>query len=68
MAHAQQDSSAPDAERATDLEAGIAHIFARLRDAGEDSGGLTAEGAAPIDDGATFDLLGELDRLWRDGA
>jgi hypothetical protein len=69
MAHAQQDSSAPaDAGSAPELDTGIAHIFARLRDAGEGTAELTAEGAAPIDDGATFDLLGELDRLWRDGA
>lgn len=66
MAHAQQDST--DADGAPDLVAGIADIFARLREAAEGTGDLTAEAATPVDDGATFDLLGELDRLWRDGA
>ncbi len=66
MAHAQPDSS--DADGTPDLAAGIADIFARLRDAADGTGDLTAEAAAPVDDSATFDLLGELDRLWRDGA
>jgi hypothetical protein len=62
---------AGDDGASADLEAGIAAVFARLREAVDSDGaGLArdAADAATVDDGTTFDLLGELDRLWRGDA
>lgn len=68
MATAQPGFSAPaEGEGGPDLEAGIADIFTRLRDAIEGSDHMDRE-AGPVDDSATYELLGELDRLWRGDA
>jgi hypothetical protein len=52
-----------------ELETGIASIFAALRAAGEGADDDTThardEDAAAFDDTHTFQLLGELDRLWQ---
>lgn len=50
-----------------DLEAGIAAVFAAIRDSGVGFDGEADPGAetAVEDDGATFALLGELNRLWQ---
>lgn len=67
MAHPHQHPSTPEAGAAPDLESGIADIFTRLRNAVE-SGEVAAPESPPVDDGTTFALLGELDRLWRGDA
>ena len=68
MATAQPAFSAPaEGEGGPDLEAGIAAIFARLRDAAEGHDDVDSV-ARPVDDGVTYELLGELDRLWRGDA
>ena len=64
-------SRGPDEGGSTsDLEAGIAAVFARLRATGDgdDAGFAREPTGAAVDDGTTFDLLGELDRLWRGDA
>jgi hypothetical protein len=60
---------APIAGEHDDLEAGIAAVFEAIRNNG---GGFDAEAdseaafdSAIDDDGATFELLGELNRLWQ---
>lgn len=61
----------PEAEagEATDydeLETGIASIFAAIQAAGDEpDDGDDAAGDTPFDDETTFQLLGELDRLWQ---
>lgn len=68
MVDVEPGMSAPaEGEGAPDLEAGIAAIFTRLRDAAESHDG-TAPLAEPVDDSVTYELLGELDRLWRGDA
>ena len=68
MATPQPSFSAPaEGEGGSDIEVGIAQIFSRLRDAAAGSGGLERQ-AEPVDDSATYELLGELDRLWRGDA
>jgi hypothetical protein len=72
MARGNASNSAPaaddaDSTAAPDLEAGIAAVFAVLRAAGEGDGADTPS-EPPVDSGATFELLGELDRLWRNDA
>jgi len=62
------DSGAGDASDYDELETGIASIFAALQAAGSDG---NADGDAFDDDDIepvdahTFQLLGELDRLWQ---
>ncbi|HEV7277419.1 MAG TPA: hypothetical protein VGN80_14125 [Devosiaceae bacterium] len=68
MVTAEPGFSAPaEGEGGPDLEAGIAAIFTRLRDAA-DGHDVAVPEAGPVDDSATYELLGELDRLWRGDA
>ena len=60
----------PEAEtaEATDydeLETGITSIFAAIQAAGDEPVDDDAADDTPFDDEPTFQLLGELDRLWQ---
>ncbi len=49
-----------------ELETGIASIFAAMQAAGDEPGGDDdMADDTPFDDEPTFQLLGELDRLWQ---
>jgi hypothetical protein len=56
------DGQAGDAAGYDELETGIASIFAALHAAGSDD---ASDDDAEPDDAHTFQLLGELDRLWQ---
>ena len=66
-----ETAPAADGEHLDELESGIASVFAALRASGSDRAHDAASGerhdddAEPFDDTHTFQLLGELDRLWQ---
>jgi hypothetical protein len=55
-----ESAETDDAADYDELETGIASIFAAIQAAGEEGGDDPA-----FDDELTFQLLGELDRLWQ---
>ena len=67
---ADPEPAAP-ADHLDELESGIASVFAALRASGSGGADHAAAGEAhdedgePFDDTHTFQLLGELDRLWQ---
>ena len=61
-----EPTEAADPIEYDDLETGIASIFAAMQAAGDDAPGEGDEADdSPFDDELTFQLLGELDRLWQ---
>jgi len=63
---ADSDDEAPLLD--SDLEDGIASVFAALHAAREDTAPAEPHGDLEASDGVTFRLLGELDRLWHRAA
>ena len=54
-----------DAADYDELEIGIASIFAAIQAAGDGPADSDEGDDTPFDDESTFQLLGELDRLWQ---